>query len=63
MKFKTVVLIGLVTSFCIELIQYVTALGLLELDDLTANTIGAVLGFELWKILKNVVESHRDKGW
>ncbi len=60
---KVVILIGLITSFSVELIQYITAMGLAELDDLVANTIGVTLGFGLWKLLKNVVKSHRDKGW
>jgi glycopeptide antibiotics resistance protein len=59
MKMKTVVLIGLITSFCIELIQYATAIGLAELDDLTANTIGAGFGGLLWKLMRKVVESHK----
>lgn len=56
------VLIGLITSFCVELIQYITAMGLAEFDDLVANTIGVALGFRLWKLLKNVVKIYRDKG-
>jgi glycopeptide antibiotics resistance protein len=48
-----VVLIGTGVSFLIELIQYVTGRGLAEIDDLTANTIGAALGFLLWMVVRN----------
>jgi glycopeptide antibiotics resistance protein len=48
-----VVLIGTGVSFLIELIQYVTATGLAELDDLTANTIGAGFGFLLWMVVRD----------
>lgn len=59
-NWKTVVLTGAVVSVCIELIQYFTAVGLAEFDDITANTIGTVIGFLLWKLMKKVVESHRE---
>ena len=42
--FKRPILIAALTSLAVELIQYITALGLCELDDLINNTLGAALG-------------------
>lgn len=39
-----VALAGFGLSLCIEVLQYVFAVGVAELDDLLCNTIGAVLG-------------------
>ena len=43
-----VVPLGLLCSFCIEGIQYLTALGMADVDDLINNTIGALLGFLIY---------------
>ena len=42
-------LLGLVTSFCIEITQLVTRLGFADVDDLMNNTVGAGIGFLLYK--------------
>ena len=56
---KKVVVAGLVVSVGIEVTQYITARGLAEGDDVTANTIGAVIGYLLWKVEKKMVDNHR----
>lgn len=60
LRLKTVVLIGLLTSSRIELIQYITALGLAELDDLSANKFGTVVGFSVWILVKRATERIED---
>jgi glycopeptide antibiotics resistance protein len=44
-----ILLLGLVTSFCIEITQLVTRLGFADVDDLMNNTVGAVIGYLLYK--------------
>lgn len=56
---KKVVVAGLVVSVGIEVTQYIMARGLAEVDDMTANTIGAVIGYLLWKVEKKMVDNHR----
>ena len=43
-----VVPLGLFCSLCIEAIQYLTRLGMADVDDLINNTIGALLGFLIY---------------
>lgn len=38
---------GLITSLCIETLQFIFALGTFEVDDLLHNTLGVILGFWL----------------
>lgn len=45
-----VILFGVGISFGIELLQYVTLLGMFDVDDLFNNTIGVVIGWIIWKI-------------
>lgn len=49
------VLIGaLVFSLCVEVSQYIGGFGLAELDDVICNTLGALIGYGLWKCVKRV---------
>ena len=41
-------------SGAIELIQLITCRGLFEFDDIIHNTLGAVIGFGLYVLLKRV---------
>ena len=50
-KSKKIILYGLITSALIEIIQYVFALGSSDIDDLMLNTLGAVIGYLLYKII------------
>ena len=45
----TVLIAGFIFSFGIELLQYVTSLGYSEIDDVINNTIGAAVGYLLYK--------------
>lgn len=56
-KWILVAVIALGSSAGIELTQYITARGLAEVDDVISNTIGAVVGYLLWRLrerLRNV---------
>lgn len=46
-----VVFLGAALSIFIELTQYYTARGLCEFDDVFNNTLGAAVGFCIWKFL------------
>lgn len=46
-----VVLSGCIVSVAIEVFQYVTALGLCDIDDVILNTMGVVLGYGIYKII------------
>ena len=50
-KSKKIILYGLITSALIEIIQYVFALGSSDIDDLTLNTLGTIIGYLLYKII------------
>ena len=45
-----VILFGFGVSLGIELLQYMTLLGMLDVDDLFNNTIGVVIGWIIWNI-------------
>ena len=46
-----VILLGVGISIGIELLQYVTLLGMFDVNDLFNNTIGVVIGWIIWKII------------
>ena len=46
-----VVLSGCIASAAIEVFQYMTALGLCDIDDVILNTMGVALGYGIYKII------------
>ena len=48
------VLIGVLMSATIEVMQLLTHRGLFELDDIIYNSVGAVVGFLLYLLLKRI---------
>jgi len=61
-KFKkayTTIFIGFCVSVSIELLQYITKIGILELDDILNNTIGVWIGYGLYKTI--YVLKHKEK--
>lgn len=54
-----VVLTAALVSGGIEIFQFVTALGLCDIDDLILNVIGAVPGYLLYKLLYSVVYKNK----
>lgn len=51
---KKVLLISLITTLFIELMQFILAVGVTEIDDVILNTFGALIGFMFMKIMKNI---------
>lgn len=51
-KSKKIIFYGLITSALIEEIQYVFALGSSDIDDLVFNTLGTIIGYVLYKIIR-----------
>ena len=43
--------LGALTSLCIESLQLVTGRGFFQIDDILTNTLGAVVGFLLYRLL------------
>lgn len=58
---KRTLTVGLLVSTMIELVQYVFGLGLAEIDDLTANTFGTMLGFASWVVLNKYKNKRFDR--
>ena len=56
-KFPVLFVTAFGFSVLIELTQYFTGRGLLEFDDIFHNTIGAIIGFAVWKILYKKINS------
>ena len=51
-KFGRVAAFGFMFSFVIESIQFFSRKGMAELDDLILNTLGVVIGYFLYKLIK-----------
>ena len=47
---------GFLFSAFIEIMQLVTTRGLCETDDVLHNTLGAIVGYVIWKMGKRIVE-------
>ncbi len=61
-KEKSVVYITvttLLTSVAVEIIQYIFALGVTDIDDIILNTIGGLTGVFLYQILKIIFKSDK----
>ena len=58
-KLWHVFIIGLMTSVSIESLQLVLKRGFSELDDVFHNTLGAILGFVLFKGIVAIYEDYR----
>lgn len=52
---RKIIISGCIFSALIEVFQYITALGLCDIDDVILNTLGVLLGFGIYKITKNVL--------
>jgi glycopeptide antibiotics resistance protein len=51
-KFRKLLLTLFLISFCFEVIQFFTALGVFDVDDLILNTAGGVCGFICFRLLE-----------
>lgn len=54
LQFRTVVLVGFLTSLIIESCQVVFRVGVFEIDDLVKNTMGADIGYWFFRIINKV---------
>lgn len=55
-KLSLIFVAGLLFSFAVESIQLILSVGVFDVDDLILNTIGAILGWYLFKIFIRVKE-------
>lgn len=49
-----IILIGFIFTLIIEIIQYITKIGIFEIDDILNNTIGTLIGYCAFKIYYNL---------
>lgn len=52
-----VTMTGMLFSVIIEVTQYITGLGLCEFDDVFNNTLGALIGYDIYMIFNNANHS------
>ncbi|MEH6944090.1 VanZ family protein [Bacillus sp. JJ722] len=50
--FSQVMYLSLFVSFSVEVAQYITALGVFDVDDIILNTLGSILGFLILVCIK-----------
>lgn len=60
-KWNVVLIAVLAFSGGIELNQYLFALGWCEVDDVICNTLGAMIGYWLWIIIKGKLDAAKEK--
>lgn len=53
------VFIGCIFSLAIETMQYITGRGLADIDDLINNTLGAILGYLIYRAVKRRTEKRK----
>lgn len=51
-KIKHIIIIAIILSSIIEILQFITKLGSLDIDDIILNAIGAVLGYIIYKCIE-----------
>ena len=61
-KLQTILLTGIVISLIIEISQLLTNRGLFEIDDIIFNTIGVLLGYGSFCIVKRMICLENDDG-
>lgn len=60
-KAYKVVGIGLAVTVIIEIIQYITKLGIFEIDDILNNTLGTLIGYSIFMIYTNTKNGENKK--
>lgn len=60
-KFRNVVLVTLISSMGIELIQLIFKMGMFEIDDIIHNVFGAVIGYTIYVLCKEIKEKVKTK--
>lgn len=59
-KLWRVMLIGALVSISIEGLQYLLCTGVTDIDDVILNTLGSIMGYLLWRIIR-WIQSHFKK--
>lgn len=61
--YKQAALSGFLVSLIIEVMQLLTRRGLFEFDDILHNTLGCLLGYAIYKLIKtNLIDKLLDRG-
>lgn len=60
-KILPVILSGFAFSLCIEICQLIFHKGSFELDDLFNNTLGAIIGFLLYLLIRKIIDERKSK--
>lgn len=53
---KQIFVIALCFSVGIEITQFITGRGLMEFDDVFNNTVGAVIGYEIYRFSRSMIQ-------
>lgn len=56
-SFMFIMLSGLAVSLSVEIIQLVSRVGSFDVDDLILNTVGAIIGYVVFKVCKALYEA------
>ena len=62
-KWYTTTVLGFVFSLCIETVQLVCRVGRFDVDDLLLNTIGTLVGYLIFCMLKGVWNRYSGTDW
>ncbi len=54
-KLWKVTIIGAFVSSSIEILQYILCTGVTDIDDVIFNTVGTIMGYCIWKILRKLL--------
>jgi len=52
------ILIAFIISFCVELTQFIFSIGVADIDDIILNTLGAITGVAVLKLLKKALPGY-----
>ena len=54
-KWRTVFICALFFTLTVEMLQYIGGFGRAELDDVICNTLGAIIGFWIWNLIRRIL--------
>ncbi len=58
-----VLLSGCCFSFCIESMQFIISKGIAQTDDLMHNSLGALLGYFIFRMMRKIIKRNRNNVW
>lgn len=61
-NFFSILLLGIVTSLSIECMQLITSRGFFQIDDILTNTLGAVVGYIIFKMFYCIIMKCKREG-